>query len=509
MAQMYPDIDEVGYVSSINKSEIDLYKILKNHPDTKNWTVFYSSRLKLTPVLNEIDFIILIPDEGVVLLELKANNPVEYNQFHFIYNYNGQNTSYENPFRKLKNLIPKFKTYLNLTEQEKNKLFVHYMLFFPNFFDDFDEKICFSKSNYINSRFSDIISTIIVKFNNAKIEAKNRIGASTSREEVNLILGKIKKEFLKTSHYIETSSITFEDSLKHSNRVLMSFYSLISNMRRVFIKGPSGCGKTYFALQTMITKNSEHTIAYICNSKMLFEKMRDSFKNTKNVGVSRYCDYSPLRKRKYDILILDEFEAFEGDISFFDSILDKGLHNGNLMVLFDPYKKNNSVDNFIKNYNLSDFIITINSNFRNNSAVLNFVNKLFDTTVYEFSFIEYYSNIFVRSFDNNNISNIFDEVISNIVEKERYSYNDIKIITSKKPHESLLWKVISRKRWSKVIDALWIGDFEGLDCKVVVLVVEETLFPIENILYVGATRAKQKLVILAKNNLYERIRSYV
>jgi hypothetical protein len=44
MAKIFPDIDDIGFVSSINRSEIELYKILKNSSDTKNWMIFYSRR---------------------------------------------------------------------------------------------------------------------------------------------------------------------------------------------------------------------------------------------------------------------------------------------------------------------------------------------------------------------------------------------------------------------------------------------------------------------------------
>lgn len=509
MAKIFPDIDDIGFVSSINRSEIEVYKILKNSSDTKNWIIFYSSRLKINPTINEIDFIILIPDEGVVLLELKANNPIKYNQYYFVYNYNGQNVTYENPFRKLKNLIPRFKTYLNLTEEEKNKIFVHYMLIFPNFNGDFDENICFSKSNYINSKFSDIPSAIIAKFNNAKMEFKHRIGASASKDEINSIIEKIKKELLKSTTSIETSSINFDDALKKSKDILINFYLLISNLKKVFISGPASSGKTFFALQKIIDKNSENTISYVCNSKLLFEKMRYSFHKVKNVDIARYNDLSNLKKQKYDILILDEFEMFDGDILVFDKILKGGFVDGSLMILFDPYKRNKNINDFLEKYKLNDFKIKLDSNFRNNSAISNFINKLYDTQIYRNSFMEYYSSITIKPFDDSNIGNLFENTISDLVEKDKYLYSDIKVITSKKPEESSISKVISKKKWSYKIDFVFLDDFDGLEGKVVVFIVEETSLPLENILYRGVTRASQKLIILSKNNLYERIKSYV
>ena len=55
-------------------SEKRVFQHLKEDPDTRDWTVFHS--LGLTPLRSgpygEIDFVVIIPREGIVCLEVKG-----------------------------------------------------------------------------------------------------------------------------------------------------------------------------------------------------------------------------------------------------------------------------------------------------------------------------------------------------------------------------------------------------------------------------------------------------
>lgn len=509
---MYPDVDIVGSITSINKSERDFYFLIKNSPDTKNWTVFYSSVLKYKNKTSEVDFIVFIPDEGIVLIELKANNPVSVTPFEFKYNYNHGEITQENPFRKIKNIIPEFKTMLNLTEEEKNKIFIHYMVIFINFNGEFDEDVCFSRSNYINARIElkNIPSMIITKFNRKKnIESKNRIGVNASSDDINRIMDKIKSNLLNTRNLrIESSNINFENAEADSKSMLLNFYTMISNFKRLFIEGPAGSGKTFFALQYMLSHNADYTISYICNSRMLYEKMRYSFQNVNRVDMATYNNLLTLKKEKYDILILDEFENYKNDIMIFDDVVKNGINYGNVLIMYDLEIKNLEIDSFLKKHNFDKFYVKLKSNFRNNVAICEFINNLYDRNIYDNFFLNYYSQINIIKFSNNDIDTVFGSTIEELVEKEKYFYSDIKVITSK-PFESshAFSKILNRKKWIRDLDFVTIDDFMGLDSKVVVFIVDDGSYYIENILYKGATRAKQRLVILLKDTLYGRFKN--
>ena len=71
MAKMIPvQMDSDG----ISMAEQRIFGLLKTDPATKNWTVLHSLGLarRLDGPYGEIDFVVIVPTEGVVCLEVKG-----------------------------------------------------------------------------------------------------------------------------------------------------------------------------------------------------------------------------------------------------------------------------------------------------------------------------------------------------------------------------------------------------------------------------------------------------
>ena len=117
MALMIPEADKVIFP---NDTEREFYNLLKDSPKTKDWTVLYSYRKDRTRrrnykrVFGDIDFIALIPDVGVLVLEIKKSAPAKTEAHEFVYSYDGVERIFPNPFRKtyyqskqIKDMLPK------------------------------------------------------------------------------------------------------------------------------------------------------------------------------------------------------------------------------------------------------------------------------------------------------------------------------------------------------------------------------------------------------------------
>ncbi|MEF3280321.1 MAG: NERD domain-containing protein [Elusimicrobiota bacterium] len=529
MAEMFPDIEKLGHITSINRSEFEFYKLLKDSPYTKNWKVFYSSVIKSKYKTREVDFIIFIPKEGIVLIELKANNPVRVAFDSFVYNYNGVERFQENPFRKVKNLAHHFKTVFNLSEEEKSKIFVANIVVFPNLSYDFDEKICFDKLNYINSKIKwEEIPLVIYLYFQQKKNKEERIGALSTPDEIDSIMSRIYLDITESKDLrVESSFTNVKQAFTEIKRHLLNYSSFLENFRRVFIEGPASSGKSFFALQHIIQKRSDPKckIGYVSYGKKYIENMKYSFHKTSNVDIADYLSIdTDLKKQKYDLLILDEFEMGYDiiDINYVDCLVDGGIKNGNLWVMVDPEKKYFDIDSFLESYNFKDNHIKLYINFRNNIAICDMLNRLYEKNLYNDFMMEFYSEITLVGYDEYDFEEKFNAVLTNLWEVERYKPEDIKILTPKSISDSNIYSFISKKRWARVLREYWRSDFKdficysnledfmGVDSNVVILVdIDETITDLVGVLYKAASRAKLRLVILAKKETEVKIRGYL
>lgn len=530
MAEMFPDLNKIARITSINESEIRFYRLLQNSKYTKNWKVFYSYKLSDGSYLREVDFVVFIPKEGIILVELKANNPVKVSSYEFVYNYNGREVSVENPFRKMKNITHQFKTQFDLTEEEKQKLFVSHIIVFPNLNREFDISVCGNKLYYINGKikWEEIPWKMYYNFKELKGNV-NRIGKDADEKEIDEIIKKIVKDFKSDEHFFDKNTLDVAErniELRVKNN-LMSHYLLLSGFKRLFLMGPASCGKGYYAFNQIRNYNEKLKIAYVCDSKNLYRNREYDFHKTRNVDVYMYSQFpEKSKKREYDLIILDEFENYiSGDyIEKINPFIKNGVKNGNLIILFDNYRNFMSksyIYGFIKKYNFENFFVENTLNFRNSPKIIEFIHNLFDTDIYSRAFVDFYKSVRVINYENNiDFENKFSDILDEL-KKENYRYDDIKVISLKQVNESIISYMLSRKKWHRilseysrvnrdVVSYVYYPDFMGLDSNAVIITdIDETVDNLEQALYLSATRAKFELILFVKKSMDGRIRKYL
>ena len=85
--------------------EIEFFKRLKNDPATKNWWVLHSYFLSqhISQSQGEIDFVVFIPNRGVIVVEVKSHKKIQVRNGDFYYGV--QNALGKNPFKQSYDLL--------------------------------------------------------------------------------------------------------------------------------------------------------------------------------------------------------------------------------------------------------------------------------------------------------------------------------------------------------------------------------------------------------------------
>ena len=67
--------------------EIEFFKRLKNDPSTENWWVLHSYYLSdhIKQKEGEIDFIVFIPNKGIVVVEVKSHKQIKVKSGDYFY----------------------------------------------------------------------------------------------------------------------------------------------------------------------------------------------------------------------------------------------------------------------------------------------------------------------------------------------------------------------------------------------------------------------------------------
>ena len=80
--------------------EIEFFLRLKNDPTTKNWWVLHSYFLSnhINQSQGEIDFVVFIPNRGIVVVEVKSHKQIQVKNGDFYYGFN--NKLGKNPFKQ-------------------------------------------------------------------------------------------------------------------------------------------------------------------------------------------------------------------------------------------------------------------------------------------------------------------------------------------------------------------------------------------------------------------------
>ncbi|MDE0682270.1 MAG: NERD domain-containing protein/DEAD/DEAH box helicase [Candidatus Poribacteria bacterium] len=278
MARMIPPFHSEDIKSS---GEKQFFELLKHDPVTEDWVCLHSLGLArhVTRMYGEIDFVILVPNEGVFCLEVKSGRIARHEGvWKYTNRFGDTATSTVGPFRQAKegmfSLLNSVRENYGLQHRFSNVLF-GFGVVFPHIWFDRDDSEIESWQVYDRGTSRQPVSAYILQLSrytrrslNAQPwydELRSRPSLSDIRELVDFLRGDFEQVIKPADVLIET-----ED---HIVRLTKDQYRCLDQLQgnpRCLFEGGAGTGKTLLALEFARREaTSGKRVLVICFNKLL------------------------------------------------------------------------------------------------------------------------------------------------------------------------------------------------------------------------------------------------
>lgn len=373
--EIYPISERIFYEKCLNLDPIK----------TKEWCIYYSYCINGSYGVghknNEIDFLILAPNYGIFVIEVKGGEISVGDNIIFQINRSTNESKIINPYVQAKK---NFYTLKNFIYNKSDKLIEIDKFLYGNIvvFTDISNvpNISGESNGYDTMIKNNDLYNFIVNY--SMIERKNEKGKIPSIDDINKIKEILNsKDFYYKKNlkdYIEDINLSIDD-LTDSQKTI--FKGLIDN-KRCLINGKAGTGKTVlcqFLFKELV--DEKKSVIYFTYNKLINDKVRndvDCRENSKCYPIYEYLvrEYERLANNKnyeektsfndrinflfehvgrliennqYDCVIIDEAQDIllcDETIAFFGNVLYGGIKDGSFYIFYDSnqniFGKNNN-----------------------------------------------------------------------------------------------------------------------------------------------------------------------
>lgn len=533
MAIMYPNKPKE---CSINSKEDLMFEALEKLPDT--YYVFHS--FKIVNVIDEkmyeseTDFVIFNPKKGILCVEAKAGN-VKYEEGKWKY---GSDIlmSHDGPFHQASNNKWKLSKYIKEKGLEYilTKCKLLHAVWFPSISKSKFENIDLPPEADLNimltsESINDIEESISKIFD---IQLPNNIQTNLDTNETKLILNKILAPHFNLISIPEMKLNHKEQVFKKMLKEQVALLNYLEEQNCAIINGMAGTGKTVMALEKARRhSDNNEKVLFLCYNFYLKEYLKSNYEYS-NVDFMTIdgltCKFTNSPKPDYQALnevliemydkktfpykhiIIDEGQDFgKYDIDEEEildllkaNVIDNEDINGTFYLFYDKNQmvQSSKIPDYILN---ADCKLTLYKNCRNTINIartsLRFLGNNKSPRMYEGALIGEQAEMYYATENEKNI-HILNYLIDKLLEEK---YINIQILTCKTEETSILKNECSNGYY------LYNGNkypfttcrkYKGLEADVVILVdIDKNIMreELEQLLYVGASRAKYKLNIIA------------
>ena len=290
MAKMIPP-----YLSDYCKSpgERFIFDSFQNDAKTDGWVVLHSLNVaKHTKrISGEIDFVVIIPKQGVLCIEVKAGNVTRKKG---IWKYGSgpfTETSKVGPFKQASEAMHEIRAYVGKMDSSLKKVLFFSGVFFT--FIDFDEVSAewhpwqFVDRSMISKSIVSKCCMRIIKHAHKYIEyipsAKwyDKALSKPNSIQVKRIANVLRNDF----EYYVSPGIMIEESDKKIFQFTGEQYDALDSVEeneRILFKGPAGTGKTFLAIESVnraVSKNDK--VLFICYNYLLGNWLKSQIEGNK------------------------------------------------------------------------------------------------------------------------------------------------------------------------------------------------------------------------------------
>lgn len=409
--------------------ERELFRRLRDDPDTNGWIILHSLDLArhAKRISGEADFVIFVPDLGILVIEVKSHRSVHFNEKGW--HLGNDPVDPRGPFKQASEAMHSIRKYLS----DADKSFSGMIAWSAACFTDlgFSYKSAewhdwqvIDKSSLRRAPISKIIRNILEEGKRLMIE--NGISCAKqpevfSTDERCRSASQVLRPFFEVAVSPKVRRRERDEALLNLTMEQYSALDQIALNKRVILSGPAGSGKTVLAMEALrrsAVSGAFEAPALFCFNRNLGESLKGLAANTglkaivanidawlvaeagtKLSGADKKSDdlFNGLLAERaidnilernggpiFDLLILDEaqdlLEPYYLDV--FDLILEGGLAGGNLMMFGDFEgqdifcRSKESVTAFVESRCPSAARFQLTCNCRNTPAISEYVVAL-------------------------------------------------------------------------------------------------------------------------------------
>jgi len=501
----------------------------------------------------EADFVVMIPGVGIVVIEVKAHQEIRVKQGSWY--FGRENSPHENPFKQGETAMYSIRKHLVAMDI----IFARIPFLNVSWFTEID----FPKSNQMEYQDWQVLN--IIDLDNAagslmasmnaginhlasKLGISNVNGRSLNLETIEAAVQLLRPDFDFAMSEKLFRSERRKELLKFAEDQFIALDIALDNDAAI-IKGAAGTGKSVLAVELARRFQSQSKkVALLCFNRLLADELSNQLRDT-NVAVStvdsyslklardlnmklpanniealKHVNFKDLRippEQKFDVIIIDEAQDVLN--STYHPLLDQsvinGLNKGSWYAFGDLdaqkiYDQTDSID-YVKSEIRDVPVFTLTRNCRNIIQIGHFAEGLLPSKPKWNSFLRNENHPdpkLIKIGPDQDMTPTLDEVIEDC-KKFGFSFDDIAILSPIEISEpqsiftesKFVSKYIVGGRKSGKISFTSISKFKGLESPCVILLDLEQLSNWStrvDLLYVGLTRATDRLVILANNSAH-------
>lgn len=372
MARMLPPTISPDTVSP---GEIAVFNTLKTAPGTESWTVIHSLDIAkhVSQVSGEVDFVIFIPECGILCLEVKACNSLRREADAWFY---GTYTTpdYRGPFKQAEGARHSLLQFIRKQAGTLKAPFFSAVAFTHLDFEDQSPE--WHPWQVIDKQKIDRQGVVQCILNAAKAGRKHfettAAGSWLKKETdaptpqiIKRLVNILRPEFEYFESPASRKKRAFEQIKKFTEEQFQALdYAEMND--RVAFTGPAGTGKTFLAIETTRREaESGKKVLFLCYNEMLSDSLRQDVKplgasvecNTAAAFMLKVSGLSPRQHQgfwdqelpqaakqafaagheQFDVLVIDEAQDFMSleFIDFLDSAIRGGLKTGRVRLFGD------------------------------------------------------------------------------------------------------------------------------------------------------------------------------
>ena len=542
VARMYPERPK----EETPHSERRIFESLKNQLDD-NWVVFHSvawigRSTGSSSRDGEADFVVAHPDKGILVIEVKGGT-IERDAASGVWRQNSDEMGdpFEQAMRSKKALLAK------IQEAEGHKtrwIAIGHAVAFPDvdipqggLGPNAPDDIILNRS-YL-PHVSEWIESAI-RFHAGSDSPPGRVGI----ERLRTLLGsswKIRPPLVAEDREAEFLELTERQ---------YSLLDVLSRQRRCAISGCAGSGKTFLAIEKVRRLAAEGLrVLYICYNKgaagdaaralegvegaesLTFHSLCTKFAEKasvphkgprENPEISEEEFFSSILPNalmeatdrisdRYDAIVADEAQDFKGE---WWQALQMTLVDPDESILYVFYDDNQAIYGEAPGLPVKEEPFLLAENLRNTKEIHSMVSRFYrgkDPIKARGPHGQKPRLLFYK--ESGECVEHLRKALHDLVHNEKVSLEDLVVISPRSERTSVLWKgegfgnlslTRSDTPGANEVRFQTVHAFKGRECPVVI-VAEVDLKTAEELLYVGLSRPKQHLVVIANEDLRERL----